>query len=125
MRAGFFPERDYSQGGKGLIRAVTEYARVPVLKHLDGVCHVYVDAAADLEMAVNVLDDAKTQRPGVCNAAETLLVDAAAAERFLPMAAERMRLRGVECRVCERSRPFLVRKPFRRKKRIGPRNMKT
>ena len=81
MRAGFFPERDYSQGGKGLIRAVTEYARVPVLKHLDGVCHVYVDAAADLEMAVNVLDDAKTQRPGVCNAAETLLVDAAAAER--------------------------------------------
>lgn len=94
------------RGGKGLIRAVTEYARVPVLKHLDGVCHVYVDAAADLEMAVNVLDDAKTQRPGVCNAAETLLVDAAAAERFLPMAAERMRLRGVECRVCERSRPF-------------------
>ena len=94
------------RGGKGLIRAVTEYARVPVLKHLDGVCHVYVDAAADLEMAVNVLDDAKTQRPGVCNAAETLLVDAAAAERFLPMAAERMRLRGVECRVCDRSRPF-------------------
>ena len=94
------------RGGKGLIRAVTEYARVPVLKHLDGVCHVYVDAAADLEMAVNVLDDAKTQRPGVCNGAETLLVDAAAAERFLPMAAERMRLRGVECRVCERSRPF-------------------
>lgn len=85
---------------------MTEYARVPVLKHLDGVCHVYVDAAADLEMAVNVLDDAKTQRPGVCNAAETLLVDAAAAERFLPMAAERMRLRGVECRVCDRSRPF-------------------
>lgn len=59
------------RGGKGLIRAVTEYARVPVLKHLDGVCHVYVDAAADLKMAVNVLDDAKTQRPGVCNAAET------------------------------------------------------
>ena len=94
------------RGGKGLIRAVAEYARVPVLKHLDGVCHVYVDAAADLEMAVNVLDDAKTQRPGVCNAAETLLVDAAAAGRFLPMAADRMRLRGVECRVCERSRPF-------------------
>ena len=94
------------RGGKGLIRAVTEYARVPVLKHLDGVCHVYVDAAADLKMAVNVLDDAKTQRPGVCNAAETLLVDAAAAERFLPMAAERMRRRAVECRVCERSRPF-------------------
>ena len=94
------------RGGKGLIRAVTEFSKVPVLKHLDGICHVYVDAAADLEMAVNVLDDAKTQRPGVCNAAETLLVDAAAAERFLPMAAERMRMRGVECRVCERSRPF-------------------
>lgn len=94
------------RGGKGLICTVMEYARVPVLKHLDGVCHVYVDAAADLEMAVNILDDAKTQRPGVCNAAETLLVDAAVAERFLPMAAERMRLRGVECRVCGRSRPF-------------------
>ena len=94
------------RGGKGLIRAVTEFSKVPVLKHLDGICHVYVDAAADLEMAVNVLDDAKTQRPGVCNAAETLLVDTAAAERFLPMAAERMRMRGVECRVCERSRPF-------------------
>lgn len=94
------------RGGKGLIRTVMEYARVPVLKHLDGVCHVYVDAAADLEMAVNILDDAKTQRPGVCNAAETLLVDAAVAERFLPMAGERMRLRGVECRVCGRSRPF-------------------
>lgn len=93
-------------GGKGLIRTVMEYARVSVLKHLDGVCHVYVDAAADLEMAVNILDDAKTQRPGVCNAAETLLVDAAVAERFLPMAAERMRLRGVVCRVCGRSRPF-------------------
>lgn len=113
------------RGGKGLIRAVTEFSKVPVLKHLDGICHVYVDAAADLEMAVNVLDDAKTQRPGVCNAVETLLVDAAAAERFLPMAAERMRMRGVECRVCERSRPFLVRRPFRRKKGIGPRNMKT
>lgn len=94
------------RGGKGLIRTVMEYARVPVLKHLDGICHVYVDAAADLEMAVNVLDDAKTQRPGVCNAAETLLVDAAVAERFLPMAAERLRLRSVECRVCGRSRPF-------------------
>lgn len=94
------------RGGKGLVRAVMEHARVPVLKHLDGVCHIYVDAAADLKMAVNVLDDAKTQRPGVCNAAETLLVDAAVAGRFLPMAAERLRLRGVECRVCERSRPF-------------------
>lgn len=58
-----------------MIRAVTGFSKVPVLKHLDGICHVYVDAAADLEMAVNVLDDAKTQRPGVCNAVETLLVD--------------------------------------------------
>ena len=99
------------RGGKGLIRAVTEYARVPVLKHLDGVCHVYVDAAADLEMAVNVLDDAKTQRPGVCNAAETLLVDAACAAWNAACVSEAAR--------------FLVRKPFRRKKRIGPRNMKT
>ena len=94
------------RGGKGLIRTVMDYSRVPVRKHLDGVCHVYVDAAADLKMALNILDDAKTQRPGVCNAAETLLVDAAVAERFLPMAAERMRQRGVECRVCGRSMPF-------------------
>lgn len=94
------------RGGKGLIRTVMEYAKVPVLKHLDGVCHIYVDAEADLEMALKVLDDAKTQRPGVCNAAETLLVDAAIAGQFLPMAAERMLLRGVECRVCPQCRPF-------------------
>lgn len=113
------------RGGKGLIRTVMDYSRVPVLKHLDGVCHVYVDAAADLKMALNILDDAKTQRPGVCNAAETLLVDAAVAERFLPMAAERMRQRGVECRVCGRSMPFSGRKPFPRQRRTGPRSMKT
>lgn len=94
------------RGGKGLVRAVMEHARVPVLKHLDGVCHIYVDGAADLQMALDILDDAKTQRPGVCNAAETLLVDAAVAAEFLPSAAKRLRLRGVECRVCEQGRPF-------------------
>ena len=86
------------RGGKGLIRAVTEYARVPVLKHLDGVCHVYVDAAADLKMAVNVLDDAKTQRPGVCNAAETLLVNAGVASAFLPEVARVLREKGIVLR---------------------------
>lgn len=84
------------RGGEGLIRAVTEQARVPVIKHYKGVCHVYVHASADLEMALSICDNAKTQRPGVCNAMETLLVDAALAEAFLPRLAER--LAGVELR---------------------------
>lgn len=94
------------RGGKNLIRAVMDAARVPVLKHLDGVCHLYIDAAADLDMALDLADDAKTQRPGVCNAVETILVHADYAEAFLPRLAERMRERGVECRACPRSLPF-------------------
>lgn len=78
------------RGGEGLIRAVTEQARVPVIKHYKGVCHVYVHESADLEMALAICDNAKTQRPGVCNAMETLLVDAAVAETFLPRLAERL-----------------------------------
>lgn len=113
------------RGGKGLIRAVTEFSKVPVLKHLDGICHVYVDAAADLEMAVNVLDDAKTQRPGVCNAAETLLVDAAAAERFCLWRRNACACVAWNAACVNGAARFLVRRPFRRKKGIGPRNMKT
>ncbi len=72
------------RGGEGLIRAVTECSKVPVIKHYKGVCHVYVDGAADLEMAKAIAINAKCQRPSVCNAMETLLVDQAIAARFLP-----------------------------------------
>ncbi len=84
------------RGGEGLIRAVVEQARVPVIKHYKGVCHIYVDAAADLGMALNICENAKCQRPGVCNAAETLLVHKDVAARFLPMISQRL---GGECKV--------------------------
>jgi glutamate-5-semialdehyde dehydrogenase len=76
------------RGGESLIRAVVEQARVPVLKHYRGVCHVYVDAAADLALALRIVENAKCQRPATCNAAETLLVHAAVAAAFLPRLAE-------------------------------------
>lgn len=95
------------RGGKGLVRNVVEHAKMPVLKHLDGICHTYVQAEADLEMALDIVDDAKTQRPGVCNAMETLLVDRSIAASFLPLVAKRMQLRGVELRACAESLPHL------------------
>jgi glutamate-5-semialdehyde dehydrogenase len=88
------------RGGEGLIRYVAEHARVPVIKHYKGVCHVYVHAAADLAIAERIVDNAKTQRPGVCNALETLLIDRAVAETFVPRIVERLaprvELRGDE-----------------------------
>ena len=78
------------RGGEGLIRFVAEHARVPVIKHNKGVCHVYVHAAADMEMALAVTENAKVSRPGVCNALETLLVDRAIAAQFLPALVERL-----------------------------------
>jgi glutamate-5-semialdehyde dehydrogenase len=78
------------RGGEGLIRAVVEQARVPVIKHYKGVCHVYVDASADLEMALKICENAKCQRPGVCNSMETLLVHQDVAAQFLPMVAKRL-----------------------------------
>jgi glutamate-5-semialdehyde dehydrogenase len=72
------------RGGESLIRAVAECSKVPVIKHYKGVCHVYVDADADLQMAEKIALNAKIQRPGVCNAMETLLVDQAVAKSFLP-----------------------------------------
>ncbi|MEP6860116.1 MAG: glutamate-5-semialdehyde dehydrogenase [Deltaproteobacteria bacterium] len=72
------------RGGEGLIRYVSEHARVPVIKHYKGVCHVYIHAAADPEVALAIVRNAKVQRPGVCNAAETVLVDRAIAKDFLP-----------------------------------------
>ncbi len=83
------------RGGERLIRAMCEAALVPVLKHYKGVCHVYVDEGADLEMALKILDNAKTQRPGTCNAAECLLVNAKEAAKFMPMVAAWSREKGV------------------------------
>lgn len=88
------------RGGEGLIRFVAEHARVPVVKHYKGVCHVYVHSAANLEMAADLIVNAKASRPGVCNAAECLLVDRDVAEAFLPMAGKRLREKGVELRGC-------------------------
>ena len=84
------------RGGESLIRAVTECSKVPVIKHYKGVCHVYIDGAADLDMAEEVALNSKAQRPGVCNAAETLLVDRKIADKALPQVATRLLAEGVE-----------------------------
>ncbi len=91
------------RGGEQLIRAVVEAATIPVIKHFTGNCHVYVHAAADLDMAEAIVINAKCQRPGVCNAMETLLVDAAVADAFLPRVAKKLSEKGVELRGCKRS----------------------
>jgi len=91
------------RGGEGLIRFVAENSKIPVLKHYKGVCHVYVDENADLGMAEKVSYNAKVQRPGVCNAMETLLVHEAVAESFLPPMAKRFKEAGVELRGCPRT----------------------
>ncbi|MHC4984583.1 MAG: glutamate-5-semialdehyde dehydrogenase [Planctomycetota bacterium] len=95
------------RGGEGLIRAVVEAATIPVIKHYTGNCHVYVHAGADLDMAETVVLNAKCQRPGVCNAAETLLVDAAVAETFLPRIVAKLSQAGVELRGCKASRKLV------------------
>lgn len=95
------------RGGKGLIQHVVKESLVPVLKHFDGNCHVYVHEKADLQMALNIVDNAKTQRPGVCNAMETLLVDESVIGMFLPRVAEVLGSKGVEFRACPKSKPFL------------------
>ena len=95
------------RGGERLIRFVAEHARVPVIKHDQGVCHLYVDAAADLDLALNLLIDGKTTRPAVCNALETLLVHRDIAAQFLPRAAAALRARGVELRGCEATRALV------------------
>jgi len=88
------------RGGEGLIRFVVENSRIPVIKHYRGVCHVYVDQGADPEMAVRICLNAKTQRPGVCNAVETVLVHEAETERILPGLGEALQRQGVEIRGC-------------------------
>lgn len=89
------------RGGEGLIRAVAECSKVPVIKHYKGVCHVFVDRAADLAMAEQIVLNAKVQRPAVCNAAETLLIDKEVAERFFPAIALKLGEKKVELRVDE------------------------
>ncbi len=96
------------RGGEGLIRAVTECSKVPVIKHYKGVCHVFVHAAADLAMAESIVMNAKVQRPAVCNAAETLLVDKAVADKFLPAIAAKLWEKNVELRADEATRALLA-----------------
>ena len=95
------------RGGKGLIETVVSLARMPVIKHYDGICHLFVDQAAKLDMAVKLTVDAKTQKCGVCNALETLLVHEAVAAEFLPMVATALRAKNVELRGCEKTRAIL------------------
>ncbi len=91
------------RGGEALIRAVTENSRIPVLKHYKGVCHVFVDKEADLIMAEEICFNAKVQRPGTCNAMETMLVDEAVADGFLPSMLKRFESAGVEVRGCPKT----------------------
>ncbi|MCX7817134.1 MAG: glutamate-5-semialdehyde dehydrogenase [Syntrophales bacterium] len=92
------------RGGEELIRTVVQNSRIPVIKHYKGVCHIFVDKSADLEMAVRICLNAKVQRPGVCNAMETLLVHEAIAEEFLPVMAARFKEAGVKLKGCVKTR---------------------
>ena len=100
LKAEDFIDLIIPRGGEGLIRSVAEKSRIPVIKHYKGVCHVYVDESADLGQAIPVCVNAKVQRPGVCNALETLLVHEKAAPAFLPAAAAELAKHGVEIRGC-------------------------
>ncbi len=95
------------RGGKDLIKRVSNESKIPVIRHLHGVCHVYVDRDADPDKALAIAVNAKTQRVGVCNAMETLLVDAAIAADFLPRVGRALAAKGVEIRACDKSRPLL------------------
>ncbi len=96
------------RGGKGLIERVSKEARVPVIKHLDGICHTFIDASADIDKAIKVCDNAKTQRYGTCNTMETLLVAESIAARVLPPLAKIYLDKSVELRVCPKTRSLLA-----------------
>jgi glutamate-5-semialdehyde dehydrogenase len=96
------------RGGKGLIERVSKDARVPVIKHLDGICHTFIDATADIDKAIKVCDNAKTQRYGTCNTMETLLVAESIAARVLPPLAKIYLEKSVELRVCSKTRALLA-----------------
>jgi len=95
------------RGGEGLIRMVSENSTIPVIKHDKGVCHVYVDGKADLAMAEEICFNAKVQRPGTCNAMETMLVNQDVAKTFLPAIVDRMKKAGVEIRGCSKTREIV------------------
>ncbi len=94
------------RGGKSLIERVCREATMPVIRHFDGICHVYIDESADVQMATDIVVNSKCQRPGVCNAAETLLIHRRALERVWPSVAGELSTRGVELRCCADSLPF-------------------
>lgn len=96
------------RGGKSLIERITKEARVPVIKHLDGNCHVYVDAAADAQKAINIVENAKTQRLGTCNTAESLLIARPIAASLLPDIAAMLTARGIEIRGCDETRALVA-----------------
>lgn len=95
------------RGGEGLIRFVAENSRIPVLKHYKGVCHAYVDKYADIKTAIDICINSKVQRPGVCNAMETMLVHKDIAEEFMPSIAKAYKNAGVEIRGCEKTRALV------------------
>jgi glutamate-5-semialdehyde dehydrogenase len=95
------------RGGEGLIRTVTENSRIPVLKHYKGICHVFVDRGADLTMARDICFNAKVQRPGTCNAMETMLVDGKIAGKFLPEMIRRFKRAGVSLKGCSKTRKMI------------------
>lgn len=107
LRQDEFIDLIIPRGGKSLIRAVSEGTRIPVLKHYDGICHLYIAEDADPDMAVSLTVNSKCQRVEVCNALETLLVDAASASRILPAVAEALKKQGVELRGCPETRAIL------------------
>lgn len=107
LRLNKFIDLIIPRGGEGLIKEVTEKSRIPVIKHYKGVCHVYVDSGADLNMAHKITMNAKVQRPGVCNAMETLLVHKDVAARFLPVIANDLRDKGVEIRGCSKTKKIV------------------
>ncbi len=94
------------RGGEGLIRAVTENSKIPVLRHDKGICHVYIDSKADMKMAVDICFNSKTQRPGTCNAMESMLVDQAIKEDFLPKMLKRFADAGVTVKGCDQTQKF-------------------
>jgi len=107
LKADEFIDVTIPRGGRSLIERVAAESRVPVIKHLDGICHVYIDAEADLDMAIHIAVNAKTHRFGVCNAMETLLVHEDIAAAVLPGVAKGMLAEGVELRGCDKTRAVL------------------
>ena len=103
LRMNDFVDVIIPRGGKALIQRVVEESLVPVIKHFEGICHTFVHREADPEMALKIVINAKVQRPGTCNALETLLVDAAIADSFIPQVAAKLKQHGVRIRGCPRT----------------------